>query len=706
MKRRLRGIVSWLCVLSLCLSLLPTTALAADGDGWQVGEQWETPDPQGAPPENIPSGTVWSGPTKEHGELICAKEEHEHSAECYEFACKHEHSENAGCYAWVECNIDSHWETFLGIPYHIIEGTSCLNRGQFFPDWGYYDYENTDPCSHEHDEDCYNLICDEGHTHTDECYELTYVWTLQYKNQSGDDWRAWWPVYWRFERDSWIKDSSVVTVESGSNDVTYASGAVSAQNALDDEEAANAGMLVSNGVQITQKPGYYLDSYRLVCGNHDRTGSYCGVATRPNDTEFSDGDYDSTVNYEVGTDRESDDGMRINHGYDLGRNYPSEKPSSPYGNEYDGSDQIYPFYLLLSVKEDNSRYGVTYNWGDLGSFLSDYDTPEDQYDLLRNEEVIVEAPSADAVNAALEEGWVFTGWEIDAKGYLDGSVVNANHELTITGDITLTAKWVHAGTPGESDLAKIKVTVACTNQNADHEAPSTLPYGLIEGSYSGSSHINDNGDLEYTVTVSADDYVEKYTGDTDVSHTLACPDADTVTFVYDVDKQEWVLADGEDDSVTFNVVCDNDFTVTYDPNGGTLTVNGDNYTTSYVVTVNGGEAHKVISEEPARPGYSFDGWYDDDTEYEADQSITETTTLTAQWTENTVTINYEVVGPVGSGSVSRASETVNAATGTAEGSTATANAGYRFAGWYSDKECTKQVEDDAHYTPEKNAHVR
>ena len=33
MRRRLRRIVSWLCVLSLCLSLLPTTALAADGDG-------------------------------------------------------------------------------------------------------------------------------------------------------------------------------------------------------------------------------------------------------------------------------------------------------------------------------------------------------------------------------------------------------------------------------------------------------------------------------------------------------------------------------------------------------------------------------------------------------------------------------------------------------------------------------------------------
>lgn len=33
MKRRLRRIVSWLCVLTLCLGLLPTTALAATAEG-------------------------------------------------------------------------------------------------------------------------------------------------------------------------------------------------------------------------------------------------------------------------------------------------------------------------------------------------------------------------------------------------------------------------------------------------------------------------------------------------------------------------------------------------------------------------------------------------------------------------------------------------------------------------------------------------
>ena len=39
MKRRLRRIVSWLCVLSLCLSLLPGTAWAVDEPGVPLEEQ-------------------------------------------------------------------------------------------------------------------------------------------------------------------------------------------------------------------------------------------------------------------------------------------------------------------------------------------------------------------------------------------------------------------------------------------------------------------------------------------------------------------------------------------------------------------------------------------------------------------------------------------------------------------------------------------
>lgn len=68
---------------------------------------------------------------------------------------------------------------------------------------------------------------------------------------------------------------------------------------------------------------------------------------------------------------------------------------------------------------------------------------------------------------------------------------------------------------------------------------------------------------------------------------------------------------------------------------------------------------------------------------------------TFYYTENEVTINYEAVGPEGAvnfGSVDPGSEKVKAISGNAQGSTPTANEGYRFVGWYKDEACTKPVD--------------
>lgn len=58
--------------------------------------------------------------------------------------------------------------------------------------------------------------------------------------------------------------------------------------------------------------------------------------------------------------------------------------------------------------------------------------------------------------------------------------------------------------------------------------------------------------------------------------------------------------------------------------------------------------------------------------------------------ENDVTINYRVAGT--GGSVAPESETLKAKTGTATGSTPTAEKGYTFDGWYKDAECTQLVD--------------
>ncbi|MBE5869544.1 MAG: hypothetical protein E7293_11430 [Lachnospiraceae bacterium] len=72
------------------------------------------------------------------------------------------------------------------------------------------------------------------------------------------------------------------------------------------------------------------------------------------------------------------------------------------------------------------------------------------------------------------------------------------------------------------------------------------------------------------------------------------------------------------------------------------------------------------------------------------------------YVEKEAMINYVVVGPDDCGTVSLDSETVKVLTGTATGSTATANKNYKFVGWYGNVACTGDaVSTDASYVPTK-----
>lgn len=63
------------------------------------------------------------------------------------------------------------------------------------------------------------------------------------------------------------------------------------------------------------------------------------------------------------------------------------------------------------------------------------------------------------------------------------------------------------------------------------------------------------------------------------------------------------------------------------------------------------------------------------------------------YTENEIEIKYVAVG-ADMGTVTPASETVKAITGTASGSTPQAKNGYKFVGWYTDEACTIPVDED------------
>lgn len=65
---------------------------------------------------------------------------------------------------------------------------------------------------------------------------------------------------------------------------------------------------------------------------------------------------------------------------------------------------------------------------------------------------------------------------------------------------------------------------------------------------------------------------------------------------------------------------------------------------------------------------------------------------TFYYTEQTVDIKYQVVGPNGSGTLDNPLDSnVKVLSGTVQGSTPTANEGYKFVGWFEDAACTKAV---------------
>lgn len=78
--------------------------------------------------------------------------------------------------------------------------------------------------------------------------------------------------------------------------------------------------------------------------------------------------------------------------------------------------------------------------------------------------------------------------------------------------------------------------------------------------------------------------------------------------------------------------------------------------------------------------------------------------------EDKANIKYIAVGPEDEdfGSVDPTAESVDIFSGRAEGSTATAKKGFKFAGWFTDKECTQPAGDESdksiepHFTPEKD----
>ena len=176
-------------------------------------------------------------------------------------------------------------------------------------------------------------------------------------------------------------------------------------------------------------------------------------------------------------------------------------------------------------------------------------------------------------------------------------------ELSLTCGAALTPD-----PPGQDVLGRLLVQVECDAITYHF----TKTYQLDDGDYR-LEKVDDN---TYTVTVTADKYVEKYNIDYGV-HTLFDNNTKTIKLVYRYGAWTVVGSNG----VTFNVSCEQKYTVTY-----TDGVDGEVIFADQVSYKKPGEKTPAFRGTPTRTGYKFIGW-----EPAVSGTVTANATYTAQW---------------------------------------------------------------------------
>ena len=162
--------------------------------------------------------------------------------------------------------------------------------------------------------------------------------------------------------------------------------------------------------------------------------------------------------------------------------------------------------------------------------------------------------------------------------------------------------------PGQDVLGRLLVQVECDAITYHF----TKTYQLDDGDYR-LEKVDDN---TYTVTVTADKYVEKYNIDYGV-HTLFDNNTKTIKLVYRYGAWTVVGSNG----VTFNVSCEQKYTVTY-----TDGVDGEVIFKDQVYYKKPGEKTPAFRGTPTRTGYKFIGW-----EPAVAATVTGNATYTAVW---------------------------------------------------------------------------
>lgn len=244
--------------------------------------------------------------------------------------------------------------------------------------------------------------------------------------------------------------------------------------------------------------------------------------------------------------------------------------------------------------------------------------------------------------SASREGYTFDGWYTASSG---GSKIESTTTVSLTADTTLFAHW----TP-------IQYTVSFDTKISEVSNPAsvTRDYGSKYGTLPTPSRTG------YSL--------EGWYKETGLTNKVSSED--TVT-----------------SSITlFAKWTPNQYTVTFNPNGGTVTQ------TSTTVTYDSTYGDLPV---PTRSGYAFAGWYTDETggtkiTKDSPVKITEAQTLYAHWTPIKYTVTFNAKGgytPTGSKEVTFG-ETYGALP-------APTYVGHAFNGWYNAETSGTQITSDS-----------
>ena len=279
------------------------------------------------------------------------------------------------------------------------------------------------------------------------------------------------------------------------------------------------------------------------------------------------------------------------------------------------------------------------------------------------------------------EGHFFLGW------YQDPACTQRwDFDDWVTGDMTLYAGWrilyytIYFDTAGGSDIGHITqdygtaITAPAAPTKTGYtfigwepELPATMPAKVMTVTAQWS--IN-----QYTITFDTDGGSEVAPITQDYGTAITAPAAPTregYTFT-GWDKTIPATMPAGDMTITAQWTV-NQYTITYDLDGGTAEGNPDTYTV---------ETDAFTLKNPTRPGYTFTGWSgtgltgEDNLTVTIPKGSTGNRSYTAHWSLNTYSITYDLNGGTASGNPT--SYTVESATITLNQPTKT---GYTFTGW-------------------------